>query len=85
MRDRDAVIFRAGVDLSALQNLFECVSHQAQILLLEGDQDTEKFGLILDAVAEKGIREAGAAMGRLKPRTHAARSSKAPAVRNPAR
>ena len=59
------VLFQAGLDLSTLQNLFECVNHQAQIIIGDGDTDTEHYGLILEAVAEKGIREADAAMARV--------------------
>jgi hypothetical protein len=65
MSGRDDVLFQVGLDLSALQNLFECVNHQAQIIINDGDPDTENYGLILEAVAEKGMREADAAMGRL--------------------
>lgn len=79
MSGRDNVLFQAGLDLSALQNLFECVNHQAEIIIMDGDPDTENYGLILEALAEKGIREADAAMGRLnKPRMKAKREGAAP-------
>ncbi len=61
----DEVISSAGIDLCTLLNLFEVVHYQAQIIIAEGDTDTENYGLILEAVAEKGLREANAAMGRL--------------------
>jgi hypothetical protein len=62
----DDPFFRVNCDLNDLANIFECVNQHAQTMLADATPETEHAALILECIAEKGIREAAAALDRLR-------------------
>jgi hypothetical protein len=70
---RDDPFFQVDCDLNDLASIFECVNQHAQTMLADATPETEHAALILECIAEKGIREAAAALDRL----HTARKGSA--------